>query len=107
MREIEKLYQMASERREHPEEGSYTTYLFEKGVEKILKKVGEESTEVVLAAMKQDSEELVNEIADLMYHLAVLMVEQGITPEDVDRELERRSRKTGNKKAERKEVTQL
>ena len=71
-------------------EGSYTTYLFEKGLDKILKKVGEECTEVIIGAAKQDKEETVYEIADLCYHVMVLMVQAGITVEDITRELERR-----------------
>lgn len=107
MEELEKLYQLVASRKECPEEGSYTSYLLEKGAEKILKKVGEESTEVVLAAMKRDSEELVMEISDLLYHLVVLMAEQGITWQQVNDELAKRAQKTGNRKAERREVTQL
>jgi phosphoribosyl-ATP pyrophosphohydrolase/phosphoribosyl-AMP cyclohydrolase len=74
-------------RKESPQEGSYTTYLFEKGLEKILKKVGEESTEVIIAGTKKDKPETIYEIADLMYHVLVLMVEAGITPEDITDEL--------------------
>lgn len=81
------LYELLVQRNEQRPEGSYTTYLFEKGREKILKKVGEESTEVVIAAMKDSREETVFEIADLCYHLLVLMVESGITVEDVSNEL--------------------
>ena len=68
-------------------EGSYTTYLFEKGLDKILKKVGEESTEVIIGAKSADKAETVYEIADLAYHVMVLMVEMGISVEDVHREL--------------------
>ena len=68
-------------------EGSYTTYLFQKGVDKILKKVGEESTEVIIAGKANDKAETVYEIADLAYHIMVLMVEMGISLEDVRREL--------------------
>lgn len=71
-------------------EGSYTTYLFEKGMDKILKKIGEESTEVIIAAKAGDKEETVYEIADLMYHVMVLMVEMGISVDDVMGELESR-----------------
>ena len=67
--------------------GSYTSYLFEKGIDKILKKVGEESTEVIIAGKAGDRKETVYEIADLAYHLMVLMVEMGLTPEDIRREL--------------------
>ena len=77
-------------RKDSPKEGSYTTYLFEKGKEKILKKVGEECTEVIIAGEKEDKEETVYEISDLAYHVLVLMVSAGITVEDVTRELEKR-----------------
>ena len=68
-------------------EGSYTTYLFEKGLDKILKKIGEESTEVIIAAKSEDKAETIYEIADLCYHVMVLMVQQGISLEDIHREL--------------------
>ncbi len=84
------LYDMIEGRKTEPKEGSYTTYLFEKGMDKILKKVGEESTEVIIAGAKNDKEETVYEIADLAYHIMVMMVEQGITPEDVTAELSKR-----------------
>lgn len=84
------LYRMITGRKEEPKEGSYTTYLFEKGMDKILKKVGEESTEVIIAGAKNDKEETVYEIADLAYHVMVMMVEQGITLADVTAELAKR-----------------
>ena len=84
------LYEMIKGRKTEPKEGSYTTYLFEKGMDKILKKVGEESTEVVIAGAKGDKEESIYEIADLTYHLMVMMVEQGIKLEDVSAELAKR-----------------
>ena len=71
-------------------EGSYTTYLFEKGKEKILKKVGEECTEVIIAGEKEDKAETIYEISDLAYHVLVLMVQAGITVEEITRELEKR-----------------
>ena len=86
----EGLYQMLKGRKDTPKEGSYTTYLFEKGMDKILKKVGEESTEVIVAACKRDKEETIYEIADLAYHVMVLMVEMGITVEDITKEEEKR-----------------
>lgn len=86
----EGLYRLIEGRKLEPKEGSYTTYLFEKGLDKILKKVGEECTEVLIAGAKRDREETVYEIADLLYHLMVLMVQGGITLEDVARELEKR-----------------
>lgn len=79
----EGLYRLIEGRKTTPKEGSYTTYLFEKGKDKILKKVGEECTEVLIGAAKNDKEETVYEIADLAYHLLVLMVEMGISLEDV------------------------
>lgn len=84
------LYDMIEGRKIEPKEGSYTTYLFEKGMDKILKKVGEESTEVIIAGAKNDKEETVYEIADLTYHIMVMMVEQGITLEEVTAELSKR-----------------
>lgn len=86
---IELLYKDLEGRKTSPKEGSYTTYLFEQGVEKILKKVGEECTEVIIGA-KNSREEALFEIADLCYHLLVLMVEMKITPKDVIAELEKR-----------------
>ncbi len=84
------LYRLIEGRRHTPKEGSYTTYLFEKGLDKILKKVGEECTEVIIGGRKEDREETVYEIADLCYHVMVLMVQMDITVEDVTRELEKR-----------------
>ena len=77
------LYQLIEGRKSRPQLGSYTSYLFEKGVDKILKKVGEECAEVLIAGKGGDREETVFEISDLTYHLMVLMVEMGITPKDV------------------------
>ena len=79
----EGLYRLIQGRKTNPKEGSYTTYLFEKGKDKILKKVGEECTEVLIGAAKNDKEETVYEIADLAYHILVLMVEMGISLEDI------------------------
>ncbi len=84
---VEGLYQLLQGRKETLPEGSYTTYLFQKGIDKILKKVGEESTEVIIAGKAGDKPETVYEIADLMYHVMVLMVEMGISVEDVTAEL--------------------
>ncbi len=84
---VEGLYELLRGRKEQLPEGSYTTYLFQKGLDKILKKVGEESTEVIIAGKAQDKAETVYEIADLMYHVMVLMVEMGISVEDVMNEL--------------------
>ena len=87
---LAKLYQVVLDRKANPQEGSYTCYLFDKGLDKILKKVGEECTEVIIAGRKEDKEETIYEIADLAYHVMVLMVQMGITVEDVTAELEKR-----------------
>ncbi len=84
---LEGLYSLLEGRKKERPEGSYTTYLFDKGIDKILKKVGEESTEVIIAGKAGDRRETVYEIADLAYHVLVLMVEMGISVEDVHREL--------------------
>lgn len=83
----EKLLALIAGRKTDPQEGSYTTYLFKKGLDKILKKIGEESAEVIIAGKAQDKRETVYEIADLAYHVMVLMVEAGISLADVHREL--------------------
>ena len=84
---IDGLMELLEGRKADKPEGSYTTYLFEKGLDKILKKVGEESTEVIIAAKAEDKKETIYEIADLAYHVLVLMVEAGISLEDVWKEL--------------------
>jgi len=84
---MEGLYGLLTGRKEQMPEGSYTTYLFEKGLDKILKKVGEESTEVIIAGKDEDKKETIYEIADLAYHVMVLMVELGISVDDVRKEL--------------------
>lgn len=84
---LEILMEMLKGRKEEKKEGSYTTYLFEKGIDKILKKVGEESTEVIIAAKADDKAETVYEIADLAYHVMVLMIQMGISLEDIHKEL--------------------
>ena len=84
------VYEIIADRKEHPKEGSYTTYLFEKGIDKILKKLGEEATEIVIAAKNPDPEEVKYEIADFLYHAMVLMVERGLTWEEITTELARR-----------------
>ncbi len=84
---VQGLMDLLRERKETLPEGSYTSYLFEKGLDKILKKVGEECTEVIIAAKAEDRAETVYEIADLMYHVMVLMTQQGISPEDIRSEL--------------------
>ena len=84
---IDGLYQLLEGRKKDLPEGSYTTYLFQKGIDKILKKVGEESTEVIIGAKAGDKKETIYELADLCYHALVLMVEMGISVEDVKKEL--------------------
>ena len=84
---VEGLYQLLEGRKRELPEGSYTTYLFQKGIDKILKKVGEESAEVIIAGKAGDKAETVYEIADLMYHVMVLMVEMGISVDDIRKEL--------------------
>ena len=84
---LQGLYDMLVGRNETRPEGSYTTYLFEKGIDKILKKVGEECTEVIIAGKADDKKETVYELADLAYHAMVLMVQMGISVEDIHREL--------------------
>lgn len=79
------------DRKEHPEEGSYTNYLFDKGEDKILKKVGEEAAEVVIAGKNRDKDEISYETADLIYHLTVMLVDNDMTWEDIYKEMERRS----------------
>ena len=84
---VNDLYRLLQGRKAEMPEGSYTTYLFQKGIDKILKKIGEESTEVIIAGKANDKKETVYELADLAYHAMVLMVEMGITPKDVQCEL--------------------
>ena len=84
------VYNTILDRKEHPKEGSYTNYLFDKGIDKILKKVGEECTEIVIAAKNPDAEEIKYEISDFLYHCMVLMVERGVTWEDITKELDNR-----------------
>lgn len=92
------LYETVINRKNNPKEGSYTCYLLDKGLDKILKKVGEECSETIIAAKNGDNSETVYEIADLIYHLTVMMVSQDIPLEDVLSELDKRSEKTGNLK---------
>ena len=84
---LETLYSIIEDRKANSKPGSYTTYLFEKGIDKILKKLGEESTEVIIAGKAGDRAETIYEIADLAYHVMVLMSEAGISPEDIKKEL--------------------
>lgn len=95
---LKALYETVIDRRDNPVEGSYTCYLFEKGIDKILKKCGEECSETIIAAKNGNNAETVLEISDLIYHLMVMMVQQGISLEEVLCELDKRSNKTGNLK---------
>lgn len=88
---LDSLYDVVADRKSNPKENSYTNYLFDKGIDKILKKVGEESAETVIAAKNNDKNELILEASDLIYHLTVLLVEKGVTYDDIALELEKRS----------------
>lgn len=101
--DLNMLYELIKGRKTDKKQGSYTTYLFEKGLDKILKKVGEESTEVIIAAKAEDKKETVYEISDLIYHLIVLMVEAGISLEDIRAELA--SRHVIDKKVKQEKMT--
>ncbi len=87
---LEEVYHIILQRKLHPKDGSYTNYLLEKGVDKILKKLGEEGTEIIIAAKNPDPEEIKYEVSDFLYHLMVLMVEKNVTWEDIMRELAER-----------------
>jgi len=95
---LQNLYQTVLSRKDEHQEGSYTCYLFEQGLDKILKKCGEECSEVIIAAKNGKGPDTVSEISDLLYHLTVLMVNEGISLEEVEAKLEKRSEKTGNLK---------
>lgn len=99
----EQLFELIKGRKTDKKEGSYTTYLFEKGLDKILKKVGEESTEVIIAAKAEDKAETIYEIADLCYHVMVLMIEAGIDLKDIHKELA--SRHVIDKKVKQEKMT--
>ena len=100
---LEDLMEIIKDRKVNPKDGSYTTYLFEKGTEKICKKVGEESTEVIIAATQDDKKETIYEIGDLAYHVMVLMLEMGISLEEVRNELA--SRHVIDKKVKQEHMT--
>ncbi|MCI8342416.1 MAG: phosphoribosyl-ATP diphosphatase [Firmicutes bacterium] len=92
------LYEIIKDRKTNPKDGSYTNYLFDKGIDKILKKIGEESAETIIAAKNNDKNETVYEMCDLLYHMSVLMADMDITWDDVLSELARRELKEGNLK---------
>ncbi len=98
MNVLQELYQTVLSRKSEKTEGSYTCYLFEQGLDKILKKCGEECSETIIAAKNGDPKETVLELSDLLYHLTVLMVQENIPLEAVEAELSRRSQKQGNLK---------
>lgn len=87
---LAKLYDVIKDRKNNPKEGSYTTYLFDKGIDKILKKIGEEAAEVIIASKNPDKDELIYEASDLLYHLLVLLCEKGVRPDEIYGELESR-----------------
>lgn len=87
---LDELYQVVLDRRDHPKEGSYTNYLLDKGLDKICKKIGEESAEVIIAAKNRASDEVTYEVADLFYHLCVLLVNEQVTLDDIYLELRKR-----------------
>jgi len=98
MQEFEKLYDTITDRRDNPQEGSYTCYLFDQGLDKILKKLGEESAETIIACKNRSRRDMICELSDLAFHAAVLMAYLDIRPEDVSAELARRAQKQGNLK---------
>jgi len=98
MNAFEQLYTVIEDRKQNPQEGPYTCYLFEQGLDKILKKLGEECAETIIAAKNGSQPETVGELCDLIYHLFVLMSEQGIPLRAVTNELDARSQKIGNLK---------
>ena len=100
---LQALFELIEGRKTEKKEGSYTTYLFEKGLDKILKKVGEECTEVIIAAKAEDKKETIYEIADLAYHTLVLMIQMGISLEDIHKELA--SRHVIDKKVKQEKMT--
>ncbi|MBE6053680.1 MAG: phosphoribosyl-ATP diphosphatase [Clostridium sartagoforme] len=104
---ILELYDVIKDRKDNRDEKSYTSYLFKNGIDKILKKFGEEATEVIISAKNNSKEEKILEIGDLLYHLLVLMVESGITVKEVEEELKSRRKIVNNLKGERREIENL
>ena len=104
---ILELYDVIKDRKDNRDEKSYTSYLFNNGIDKILKKFGEEATEVIISAKNNSKEEKILEIGDLLYHLLVLMVESGITVKEVEEELKSRRKIVNNLKGERREIENL
>lgn len=104
---VQELYKIIEERKGNPIEGSYTSYLFEEGLDKILKKIGEESAEVLISSKNNDPKEMVSEISDLVYHILVLMAFQGVKVEDIVAELEKRREKICNKKIKKEVIESI
>lgn len=104
---IYELYDVIKDRKENRDESSYTSYLFNKGIDKILKKLGEECTEVIISAKNDKKEEQILEIGDLIYHLLVTMAELDISVEEVEEELKKRRKKINNLKGERREIEEI
>lgn len=104
---LEELYEIIAARKVSTNNSSYTKYLLDKGEDKILKKVGEECTEVIIASKSDNKNEIVNEISDLIYHLVVLMVNKNIDIKEVKDELNNRKNKINNYKGERKEIENI
>lgn len=104
---VQELYKIIEERKENSIEGSYTSYLFKEGLDKILKKIGEESAEVIISSKNNEQKEIVSEISDLVYHTLVLMVLKGVKVEDIATELEKRSKKICNKKQKREDIASI
>ena len=98
MESLESLYRVVCDRQVHPQEGSYTCYLFEKGLDKICKKIGEESAELIVAAKNGVHDEIRLEACDLLYHMMVLLVQTGVPLADIDAEMTKRAEKIGNLK---------
>lgn len=104
---IKDLYEVILDRKDQGEEGSYTKYLLDKGIDKILKKVGEESAEVIISCKGENKDEQISELCDLIYHLLVLMVDRNIEIAEVEKELKKRKMKINNFKGERKNIEQI
>ncbi|KLE15896.1 phosphoribosyl-ATP diphosphatase [Clostridium sp. C8] len=104
---ILELYEVIKERKENRDESSYTSYLFNKGIDKILKKLGEECTETIISAKNDNKEEQILEIGDLIYHLLVTMAELNISVEEVEEELKKRRKKINNLKGERRQIEEI
>ena len=104
---LDDLYEIIKERKVNAEEGSYTKYLFNKGIDKILKKVGEECTELIIAAKGNDKDEIISDICDWTYHILVLMAEKEINLGELNNELSKRRNKINNFKGERKSIEEF